>query len=344
MKMLKAGLIGCGNIGALYDEGGNGKDVYTHAGTYRAVEGIELVCASDADSGRLRDFGSHWGVERLYGDYRAMLQAEDLDMISIATPDHTHAGIIADAANLSRARLIFSEKPLAETLAEAVRLAALCREKNIMLVVDYVRRWDRNHQALRDFIRQDGLGAIQNMTGYYVRGLKHNGCQLINLIQFLFGNISDVQALGGVDQGSIPGDPTIDFRFILPDGRDGYMLGLDRKGYSFSIYELEIFGTKGRLRLLNGGQSIRFFPVENDPNFANFRKIGEVSQTPWGESATYGSALLHAGREFAGFLNGAGVALQNTAGVAIHDLAVIEAVLSSAQHSGLSVNVRKDMI
>ena len=64
--MLKAGLVGCGNIGALYDEAGNTGDVFTHAGMYQKTKGIELFCAADFDTKRLQDFGSYWQVNRLY--------------------------------------------------------------------------------------------------------------------------------------------------------------------------------------------------------------------------------------------------------------------------------------
>ena len=337
-RMLRAGLIGCGNIGALYDEGGTSANVYTHAGMYRQVAGLELVCASDVDEKRLQEFGNYWQVKRLYTDHEQMLTSESLDIVSIATPDSSHQEIIKDVLRLSPPRLIFSEKPLANSSAAAEEIQCLCLEKDVTLVVDYVRRWDENHQLLKEFVGTGGLGEMQNVVGYYVRGLKHNGCQLINLIQFLFGPITHVQALGAADCGSIPGDPSLDVRFGLQDGNAGYMMGLDKKGYSFSIYEMEIFGTKGRIRLLNGGQSISFFPIEGDPHFPNFKKISENSKPFWQQS-TYGSALIHAGNELAAYLNGTRSSLENTADCAIADLRVIEAILSSGQHSGIVTKV-----
>ena len=336
MKQFKAGLIGCGNIGARYDEKDTQGSIYTHAGMYRKTEGLELAAACDPDLDRLHEFGRYWGVERLYTDISRMMAEEELDLVSIATPDHTHEGIILTILETARPRLIITEKPLAERLSAAEKLVEKCKEQNIVLIVDFVRRWDKNHQEIKEYISAGKLGDIQGVCGCYVRGFRHNGCQLVNLIHYFFGPVQEVQALGSTDKGPIENDPSLSVFMTTRNGVPIQVIGLDQKGYSFSIFEMDIFGTKGRIRLLDGGQSIEFSEVQPSSLFPNFSKLALANR--WGKS-TYGSALVRAGIEIHELLAGGRETGRNMAGGMLQDLKVMEAVMQSARSGNIVVQV-----
>ena len=302
MKSFKAGIVGCGNIGGRYDERDRDNNIYTHAGMYREIDQFDLICVAERDAERLDTFGRFWKVPRLYKDHEEMFQNERLDIISIATPDETHDKIILDAIKYNPPRIIFTEKPLAVNFESAVKVYEECQKKNVALFIDYIRRWDKTHQDIKRFILDGELGPVQAIVGYYVRGLRHNGCQMINLIRFLFGKIISVQVMGASDLGSFEGDPSMNIRLILENGVEAQMIALDRKGYGFSMYEIDILGRKGRLRLLEGGQRIEQYKADTDPQFSNFNKLYQI-ESPWKES-TYGSAMIRAGKQFVSFLTG----------------------------------------
>lgn len=336
MKQFKAGLIGCGNIGARYDEKNTGGNIYTHAGMYRKTEGLELIAACDPDEVRLQEFGRCWGIDRLYKDVTQMLRKEQFDLVSIAAPDTTHEAIIRTILKTAQPRLILTEKPLADSLAAAEQLVEQCTERNIILLVDFVRRWDQNHQEIKEWISAGELGDIQGVNGSYVRGFRHNGCQLVNLIHFFFGPVQEVQALGSTDKGSIENDASLSLFMNTRNGVPIQVIGLDQKGYSFSIFEMDIFGTKGRIRLLDGGQSIEFSEVQPSSLFPNFSKLSPADK--WGKS-TYGSALMRAGIEIYELLAGARETGRNMAGGMLQDLKVMEAVMKSARSGNIVVQV-----
>jgi len=339
MKLFKAGIVGCGNIGALYDEKDLDSNVYTHAGMYRQTNEFELVAAADSDKKRLEAFGNYWKVNHLYESHEEMFQNEKLDIISIATPDETHEKVILDAVKYSLPRIIFTEKPLSMNLESAKKVYVECKKKNIALVVDYVRRWDTNHKNIKKFIKEGKLGPIQSITGYYVRGLRHNGCQIINLIRFIFGEISSVQVSGASNMGSLEGDPSINFSLFLKNGIEAQIIALDKNGYGYSIFELDIFGINGRIRLLEGGQKIEYYKVNVDQQFPNFRKLNKL-ESFWKE-LTYGTAMIHAGNQFVSYLSGQSMCLSNMALDAINDLKVIEAVIDSSKHNNYQANVNE---
>ena len=104
---LTIGLIGCGGQG--------GEDVRTYidgaGGTYK------MIAACDVDAKRLgrarKKFGEHC---HLYKDWRRLIERNDLDVVSIATPPHWHAVMCVAAAQAGKD--ILCEKPMTRFIAE----------------------------------------------------------------------------------------------------------------------------------------------------------------------------------------------------------------------------------
>lgn len=336
MRIFKVGLIGCGKIGSLYDENGSPEATYTHAGMYARTDGFTLSALAESVEERRIAAAARWGVKNAYPGYREMLAAEQPDVVSIATPDETHAAILADVIEGYFPKVIFTEKPLANDAATAIALLEKARARGTAIVVDYVRRWDDNHIGIRDFLRAGNLGEVTHVVCGYVRGLRHNGCQMLHMLQFLFGPITEVQSFGNADGGSFAGDPSINFRAVTASGATATVLAMDQKGYAFSFYELDIFGTGGRLRMLNGGQRFERYLTEEDPQFAGFRRLTPAS-SPW-EVSTYGKALLNTGRDLYALANG-GHTSHPSAADAVRDLLAIEAVQRSAQGGHMPVRI-----
>ena len=331
--MYRSGLIGCGNIGAKYDEQNTSESVFTHAGMYHTAEAFQMVCAAEPDPRRRREFESVWNPGKMYASHLDLLAHETLDVISVATPDETHEAIIRDVLSLKPPKLLFTEKPIAQSTKSAMALLSLSRQTGTSIIVDYIRRWDKRHQEIRNFIAGGGLGPIQGISGYYVRGIRHNGCQMINLLRFLFGDITSVRTYGPANAGSFEDDPSLSSILTFDSGTCADIKALDTKGYGFSIFELDIFGKKGRIRLSDGGQTLDFFQPEPDPQFSNFKKLSK-QKSQW-EANTYGNAMVRAGRELSSILDGriSCSASPNSIMEAVQDLCIIEAAIESANNN-----------
>ena len=85
---------------------------------YQDLSNVRLVAIADPDPDGLREAGERTGADRLYLDYREMLEKEKLDLVNICPRWlDCHAEMVITCAE-KKVKGIFLEKPFARTLAE----------------------------------------------------------------------------------------------------------------------------------------------------------------------------------------------------------------------------------
>jgi len=80
-------------------------------------------------------------------------------------------------------------------------------------------------------------GKVLNAIGIYTKGILHNGSHMINLFNFLFGNVYNFHPLSGrVDWSE--DDPTLDAYLEYSNGTKAHVIGADEDAIVFltSIY------------------------------------------------------------------------------------------------------------
>lgn len=80
-KKVKWGILGLGNIANQF------------ASDLMLVEDAELYAVASRDSVKAKAFASNYNVAKWYGDYDALINDENVDIIYIATPHDTHASL-----------------------------------------------------------------------------------------------------------------------------------------------------------------------------------------------------------------------------------------------------------
>jgi len=75
----------------------------------------------------------------------------ELDVVSIATPDHLHTEVIVAALNAGAH--VITEKPMCLETSEADQIIELARRKNRIVSVDMHKRYDPDHLRIRDDIK-----------------------------------------------------------------------------------------------------------------------------------------------------------------------------------------------
>ena len=340
MKTYKAAIIGCGNIASKHDEEKKiKKGIFTHAGAYKKVGRVNLVAAADINEKRLKEFGRFWNVEKLYKNHLELLENEALDVLSICTWDNTHHQIIMDALNINSPKVIFAEKPLADTSARELEILEKAKNAGTKIVVNYQRRWDAGHQKVAKMIKNGDIGDIQATTAYYVKGIRHVGCTIINILRFLISEISSVAAipLASVETFAKE-DPSLDAILFFKNGVKAFVQSCDKGRNTYSIFELDILGTKGRVQIVDNGERVVYYkliPHHIYPGFSELARYKEEkTQMPW--------AIVNGVKEIVRILDEGLESFTNEGAEAHKDTLVIESILRSRRSNWTKVDVTGD--
>lgn len=267
---LRAAVIGCGRIGCGFDDDPRRRYASSHARAYLRTAGVELAALCDTDEEKLERYGAKFGVSRRYISYAEMLQNEGLDIVSICTLSGSHLEIARTAAE-SGVRGILCEKPIAESLSAASEMIRLCAERGVVLMVGHQRRFDPMHQRLAQFVRDGGLGRVQQGTCYYTAGVANTGTHLFDLLRFYLGDIAWVQGHMSASASPNAADPNIDGWLGFTNGAVVALQGLDVASYT--IFEITLLGTKRRLRLAANGSRPGFEEARASEMFSGYREL-----------------------------------------------------------------------
>lgn len=184
----RAGLIRAGRIGQI------------HADMYRRAEGIELSTVAEVDPDLLSERAEMWEIddEHRYREYRAMLDEEDIDIVSVATPSAFHYDPVVYAAESpADPAVIFCEKPLANSPERAFEMAERCASANTELVVDHTLRFSEAFRTLRQLLQEDRIiGDVQSVQIHASGTLMRLGTHYVDLLYYLL-DAEPVSVRGG---------------------------------------------------------------------------------------------------------------------------------------------------
>lgn len=99
-----------------------------------------------------------------YKDYRQVLERDDIDVVSVVTPDHWHVKIAIEA--LQAGKHVFCQKPLTLTLEENQLIRSACKKYSdrVFLVGTQQRSSSRLFMRAVNMVQQGLLGDITKMT------------------------------------------------------------------------------------------------------------------------------------------------------------------------------------
>ncbi len=140
---LKLGVVGLGSMGR------------HHARILSTLPGITLTAISDADPEKANVLGEKY-AGCFFKDYKEIIPL--IDAVSIVTPTSTHFEVGSFFLNSGKHVLI--EKPLAESSEDAKKLFELAAEKNLILSVGHIERFNPAFQELRRLIRKEKIIGI----------------------------------------------------------------------------------------------------------------------------------------------------------------------------------------
>ena len=137
MSKLKCAVIGAGYLGKF------------HAEKYATLKDCELIAVVDVNPETAEQIASKFGA-KAYTDYHAILG--EVDVVSIVVPTSLHHQVSLDFLRAGAHVLV--EKPITVTVVEADELIAVAKEKNLILQVGHLERFNPAIRGLGNLVEK----------------------------------------------------------------------------------------------------------------------------------------------------------------------------------------------
>lgn len=135
MRPLRVGVVGVGHLGR------------HHARIYTEILGANLVGVVDTNEGHAMNIAEGLGVPH-YTDVDRFLDVAKPEALSIAVPTTMHYDIAKKA--MQRGIHVLIEKPVTTSVEEAEELLKIASERNLILQVGHVERFNSGVQHVRE--------------------------------------------------------------------------------------------------------------------------------------------------------------------------------------------------
>jgi len=277
----RAGIVGAGGIAGLgilgmHDPEDIGQKKFTasHAGGYEATDGIELVAVADADAERLDTFGDAWEIPESgrYLGHEAMLDAENLDVVSVCTPSYLHHDHVVDAArSAADPDVVWCEKPIASSVTDAEEMVAVCDDENAELLVNHSFRFTEKQQRLHELIHEAGLlGEVHAVATQFRMELLRNSTHLLDTLVYLLDARAD--RVSGYITGENEAVEELDAGQTVDDAGGGGFVVMDDGTFvtvdctvprNDSSMTLQFVGSEGKLYMNNDDGEWRYWDLDD---------------------------------------------------------------------------------
>jgi predicted dehydrogenase len=143
MKNVRVGVIGVGVMGE------------RHCRVYSTLRNANLVGIAEVNAAKGEAVAKDYGT-KYFEDYRQLL--EKVDAVSLVTPTPYHFRLASDA--IEQGVHVLVEKPMTETVDQAIELVRLADERGVTLQVGHIERFNPVFAELKNVISERRLIAL----------------------------------------------------------------------------------------------------------------------------------------------------------------------------------------
>lgn len=193
MRKLNIGVVGLGRVASA-----------THIPALKTLDYVEVVSGAETNPERAQRVKNLFGLGKVYEDYEDMYVSEKLDAVYICLPSFLHKDSCKKA--LENGLHVLCEKPMCMSVKEAEEVNILAKDKGLVLMPGYKRRYTKNFVKAREIIERGLLGKTIHIQGicltpgpyiswdpksdWYLDKKWHGviydiGCHLVDLILYL---------------------------------------------------------------------------------------------------------------------------------------------------------------
>ncbi|WP_099470140.1 Gfo/Idh/MocA family protein [Konateibacter massiliensis] len=146
---MQIGIVGCGNIGEV------------HAAVLSEMKRVKVCAFVDIRLKRAEEYSVRFtgGEAKIYGSLEDMIENEEVDVIHICSPHHSHVPMAIVALN--KGIHVFMEKPPAISREQFEELSAVCGQSKSRLGICFQNRYNEATKKVNEILNQESLGRIK---------------------------------------------------------------------------------------------------------------------------------------------------------------------------------------
>lgn len=248
-QKLKVGILGAGHI------------AQKMATTLMGMKEAELYAVAARELSRAEQFADEFHAQKAYGNYEALADDPDIDLIYIATPHSHHFGLARMC--LLKGKPVLCEKAFTANAREAEELIRIAQEKQVFLAEAIWTRYMPFSRTIRELTESGIIGKPMMLTaslGYLIAhkerivrlelcggALYDLGVYPINFALMTFGNdLEKITSTCMKNEAGVDMQNSITFTY-----RDGRMAVMQTTAFCASDRQGIISGDKGYLVIDN---------------------------------------------------------------------------------------------
>ena len=279
----KALLLGCGNIGALYDFKKDG--VRTHAKAFSLSNKFETT-VYDKNSQLAQTVADHYGFGCIHTVKPEIFR--DFDAVVISTPTPTHAEYLLQLLE-ANVQVILCEKPVAGSLNELDMIRLAKTRSSSRVLVNYFRRFHPVYEQLKQYLQEIDQ-PLTNIQITYQRGFLNNATHALDLLHFLFGpaDLGEIQP-GALAFDEFEKDPTASLTAKFRNVPLA-LQGLQHVKHSF--FEVKFWFESLMVTLEKNGEKISVYHAPQNPELPFYLPLEKMA-SPFDGINAIGNAMQH---------------------------------------------------
>jgi len=297
MNKIKAAIVGLGRIASLLEEDARREKPCTHAGAIAANADCVLAGGCDIDEERRGLFATRWHVP-VYSSAEEMIREQNPQILVIATHPDSHYSYCRLAAE-KQVPVVICEKPLADTLSAARKIAALggAGQRHVILT-NHERRYSADYIKAKEILASEKLGELLGVRAVLYMGKNkrlldvfwHDGTHLADAAMFLSGRVLKHHKSYGARLTQVAGNAWLEGELSAEPERRGFppVLLCPRQirdaipfvmeigaGRDYIVFELEFSCAKGKLHI--GNSIFEVWESDESPYAEKFRSLKKTT-------------------------------------------------------------------
>ena len=252
-----------------------------HIMAFRHCPEYDLLAICDPDQekidSRLKEYPI--GNVRVAHDYREILAMDDVDVVSVTSPDYYHAE--QSIAFLEAGKHVLCEKPMTLDLDEAAAIAAAVRRTGKNFMIAHPTRYTPAFILAKKLIARGDIGELFMAETEYAHNYRHvggkdnwrkdprrdpllgGGCHAVDLLRWAVDDLPDEAFAYGTKKGLADWPIDYDSYFCLYKFKNGVIgkvmcsIGLSRPYTMRSVF----YGTKGTIICDNTSPTLQLSSV-----------------------------------------------------------------------------------